>query len=303
MKAVINTKHGLQLQHVEKGIPGTDEILIRVHAATVTAGDVILSNLPGLMYWAPVRSLLGVPPKKTIPGHEFAGIVEAAGQHVTRFKVGDPVFGTTTGLAVGANADYVRLPEAWSTGVIALKPGSLSYTQTAALPVGAMTALYLLRKAEIQPGEKVLIYGASGSVGTYAVQLARYLGADVTGVCSTRNVEMVRSLGANRVIDYTQEDLTQSDEAYAVVFDAVGKMLPAQRKRVLRPNGRHTTIRSATHEDSGSLEFLRTLVDAGEIKPIIDRCFHLEQIAEAYEYVRSGRKAGNVVIQIAEDAS
>ena len=201
MKAIVTTKQGppevLQLQEVAKPIPRDAEVLIRVHAATVTPGDVMLRKLHPAMFI--LMRLFGIRRKK-IPGHEFAGEVEAVGPAVTRFKPGDAVFGTTTGLSTGANAEYVCLPEAWASGVLALKPANLTYAEAAAVPVGGMTALQLLEQGAIQPGQKVLVYGASGSVGTYAVQLAKaHFGADVTGVCSTANVALVESLGAERV--------------------------------------------------------------------------------------------------------
>jgi len=243
MQAIIPTKQGFQLQIITKPIPDDNSILVKVHATTVTRGDTVLSSLPGVMYWSPVRKLLGVPPKKTTPGHEFSGIVEAVGRTVTKFQVGDAVFGTTTGLPVGANAEYVCVPESWETGAIVRKPENLSFREAAAIPVGGMTALYLLKKANVQNGQKVLIYGASGSVGTYAVQLARHFGAEVTGVASTRNVELVKSLGAYLVIDYKTEDFTQSEETYDVIFDAVGKASPKDSKRVLRQDGQFVSIR------------------------------------------------------------
>lgn len=301
MKAVAKSKSGLEVQQIEKPVPDDNEILVKVYAATVTAGDVVLHNLPGFLYWSPIRKILGVPPKKTTPGHEFAGVVEAVGKNVTRFEVGDQVFGTTTGLTVGANAEYICLPELWETGVITIKPTHVPYEQAAAVPVGGMTALYLLRQADIQPGQKVLVYGASGSVGTYAVQLARYFDAAVTAVCSSRNTELVKSLGADRVIDYTVEDFTEGGETYDVILDAVGKISAAKSKRVLKTDGRFVSIRSSTSEATEALIFLRERIEAGELRPVIDRRYSLEQINDAYQYVQTGRKTGNVIITIADD--
>jgi NADPH:quinone reductase-like Zn-dependent oxidoreductase len=244
-------------------------------------------------------SLFGVKRKK-IPGHEFAGVIESVGADVKRFKVGDQVFGTTTGLSVGANAEYVCLPEEWGTGVLTTKPVNQSYEEAAALPVGGMTALYILRKGNIQNGHKVLVYGASGCVGTYAVQLAKHhFGADVTGVCSTANIELVKSLGADRVIDYTKEYITKNGQCYDVVFDAVGKISSSQAKNLLKENGPFLTVQSTTREDVENLAILKELVEAGKLKAVIDKCYPLESVVEAHRYVESGRKKGNVVITVA----
>jgi len=301
MKAIVNTKHGppevLKLQEIEKPVPKDNEVLIKVHAATVTQGDLILRKLHPLMYF-PMR-LFGVR-RKRIPGHEFAGIVESVGAGVNRFKTGDQVFGTTTGLSVGANAEYVCLPEEPATGVLAIKPVNISYEEAAALSVGGMTALYILKKGSIQTGQKVLIYGASGSVGTYAAQLAKHhFGADVTGVCSTANIELVKSLGADQVIDYTKKDIIQSGQIYDVVFDAVGKLSPSDGKKILKENGTFLTVQTTTREARENLVTIKELAEAGKIKAVIDRRFPLEQVAEAHRYVESGRKKGNVVITVA----
>lgn len=300
MKAIVNTKHGppdvLKLTDVEKPTPKDNEVLIKVHAATVTQGDVMLRKLHPLMY-IPMR-LFGVR-RKRIPGHEFAGVIESVGAGVKRFKTGDQVFGTTTGLSVGANAEYVCLPEEPATGVLAIKPDNISYEEAAPLPVGGMTALYILRKGNIQSGQKVLIYGASGSVGTYAVQLARHFGAEVTGVCSTANIELVQSLGADQVIDYTKEEVTKNGQIYDVVFDAVGKLSPSQSKKLLKENGTFLTVQTTTREEIENLVTLKELVEAGKIKAVIDKRFPLEQTAEAHKYVETGRKKGNVVITVA----
>jgi NADPH:quinone reductase-like Zn-dependent oxidoreductase len=301
MKAIVCTKSGppevLQLKEVEKPIPKENEVLIRVHAATVTRGDIVLRKLHPLLY-LPMR-LFGVKRKK-IPGHEFAGEVESTGISVKHFKQGDQVFGTTTGLSVGANAEYVCVPEKWTSGVLAIKPTNMSYEEAAAVPVGGMTALYILRKGNIQSGQKILVYGASGSVGTYAVQLARHhFGAEVTGVCSTVNVELVKSLGADQVIDYTKEDVTKTGPIYDIVFDAVGKIAASQSKSVLKENGYYLSIRSTTSENTENLITLKELVEAGKIEAVIDRRYPLEQVAEAHRYVETGHKKGNVVITVA----
>jgi NADPH:quinone reductase-like Zn-dependent oxidoreductase len=300
MKAIVNTKHGppevLKLKDVEKPSPKENEVLIKVHAATVTQGDLMLRKLHPLMY-IPMR-LFGVR-RKRIPGHEFAGVVESVGADAKRFKTGDQVFGTTTGLSVGANAEYVCLPEKPATGALAIKPDNISYEEAAPLPVGGMTALYILRKGNIQSGQKVLIYGASGSVGTFAIQLARHFGAEVTGVCSTANIELVQSLGADQVIDYTKEEVTKNGQIYDVVFDAVGKLSPSQSKKLLKENGTFLTVQTTTREEIENLVTLKELVEAGKIKAVIDWRYSLEQTAEAHKYVETGRKKGNVVITVA----
>lgn len=304
MRAIIQTRHGggqvLELQEVPKPSPGENEVLIQIAAATVTRGDVILRSMPGWMA-LPMRLFFGMGGKR-IPGHELAGVVEAAGQGVSRFKEGEPVFGTTTGLRVGSYAEYVCLPEEWRGGVLAAKPPGIRFGEAAALPVGGMTALQILRKADPQAGQAVLIYGASGSVGTYAVQLAHSYGALVTGVCSSRNVELVSSLGASHVIDYTREDFTLSSQRYDVIFDAVGKLSESQVRRVLKEDGRYVSVKTMTKEQNSDLLELKELVVAGQVRPVIDRRYPLEQAAEAHRYVETGRKRGNVVLVVRPEA-
>ncbi|MFX0067235.1 MAG: NAD(P)-dependent alcohol dehydrogenase, partial [Candidatus Hermodarchaeota archaeon] len=282
MKAIIATKIGspnyLKLKEVEKPTPKDRGVLIKVHASTVTISDVIMQKLR-FPLWL-IFHLFGIKRKK-IPGHEVAGKVEAIGNNVTKFKVGDQVFGTTSGFSFGANAEYVCLPEEWKEGVLAIKPSNMTYSEAAALPIGGMTALHILRKGNIQSGEKVLIYGASGSVGTFAVQLAKYFGTEVTGVCSTANLDLVKSLGADKVIDYTQEDFVEREDTYDVIFDAVCKISEKRYKRSLKKNGVFLSVKSPTSETREKLLFLRELAEAGKLRSVIDRRYPLEKTAEA----------------------
>ena len=296
MKAVVRNKANLHVQDVEKPKPNSHEVLIKVHAATVTAGDIFMHQIPRIAFIA--ISMLGYKYKPT-PGHEFAGVVEAIGDNVTRFKVGDEVFGTTTGLKTGANAEYICIPESWNKGVIAHKPTNLSFAEAATVPVGAMTAMHFLRKANIQPNQKVLIYGASGSVGSYAVQIAKHMGADITAVSSTRNIHLMQSLGADWVIDYKQEDFSENGTAYDVIFDAVGKTTADQRKRAMKEDGSFVSVSSMASGASDNIYRIVDMAESGHIKPLIDRHYSLEHISEAYQYVQTGRKKGNVVIDIA----
>lgn len=228
---------------------------------------------------------------------ELAGDVESVGKAVTRFKPGDQVFGSTFAANFGGYAEYKCLPE---EGVVALKPPNLTYEEAAALPGGGMTALRVVRHGQVQKGQRVLIYGASGAVGTYAVQLARHYGAEVTGVCSTQNLDLVRSLGAAEVVDYTQEDFTQRGETYDVVIDAVGMLVREQAQRMLTSAGIYVDVHSVPGSELlDDLACLKELVEGGSVKPVIDRCYPLEQIVEAHRYVDQGHKRGNVVITVA----
>ena len=245
MKAIVANQYGgpevLQLKEVGKPQPKDNEVLIKVHATTVTMGDFRMRSFTvPPVFWLPARLMLGITkPKQPIYGMEFAGRVESIGKNVTRFKIGDQVFASTLTENFGAYAEYKCLPE---KAMMAIKPANISFEEAAALPIGATTALRLLRKGKIQRGQKVMIYGASGSVGTYAIQLAKHLGAEVTGVCSTANLEMVKSLGADHVIDYTKETLSATKERYDVIFDTVGKFAKSKASQILMPNGAYITM-------------------------------------------------------------
>jgi NADPH:quinone reductase-like Zn-dependent oxidoreductase len=300
MKAIVCTGSGkpdvLKLKEVPKPTPKDNEILIKVHAATVTIGDTIIRKIPRLIMLT--FGLFSNFKLKKITGHEFAGEVEAVGKDVKRFQKGDQVFGTTTGLSYGANAEYVCVPEEWKQGVVVKKPAKVSYDEAAAVPIGGLTALQILRNGKIKKGQKVLIYGASGSVGTYAVQLAKYWGAEVIGVCSTSNLDLVRSIGAEKVIDYTKEDFTKNGETYDVIFDAVRRIKASKCKNSLKENGLFISSRSPTTEETEDLIFLKELIEAGKLKAVIDRRYPLEKTAEAHKYVDKGHKKGNIVITV-----
>jgi NADPH:quinone reductase-like Zn-dependent oxidoreductase len=325
MKAIICTKYGppevLQLKEVAKPVPKDNEVLVKVHATTVSAADLRIRgfNVPP-SFWLPARLTLGLKkPKQAILGADLAGEIEQVGKDVKRFKKGDGVFAYTEQLG-GAYAEYICLPE---DGCLALKPVNITYEEAAAVPFGGNTALHFLKKAKIRKGQKVLIYGASGAVGTSAVQLAKYFGAEVTGVCSSANLELVKSLGADNVIDYTREDFTKNGKTYDVIFDAVGKSsfsgcmrslkkegvylqavaLPplAIRMRLTSMTSSKTLIGGTALPETENLIFLKELIESGKLKPVIDRRYPLEQIVQAHRYADMGHKKGNVVITVTQN--
>ncbi|UII81646.1 NAD(P)-dependent alcohol dehydrogenase [Flagellimonas sp. CMM7] len=304
MKAAVYNEYGpptvLELTELEKPQPNDDEILIKIYAATVTSGDVRLrgSDFPPL-FWLPARLIFGLfKPKKKILGHELAGVIEGKGKNITKFNIGDSVFGTTTMLNTGSYAEYICVPQEWKHGVISLKPVNLNFKEAAALPIGGMTAMYLLEKANIKAGQKILVYGASGSVGSYAVQLAKQQGTFVMAICSSSNFDMVKSLGADSSIDYKKEDYSLLEDKFDIVFDAVGKTTKARAKKVLNNEGVFVSVKMLTTEKSEHLKRIKELAEKEKLIPFIDRCFPLNEIVSAHEYVDKGHKKGNVVIEI-----
>ena len=321
MKAVICSEYGtpdvLKIKDVEKPVPKENEILVKVHASSVTSGDSHIRSSTYPSWFKPFSLLMFgfKKPRKNIPGDDLSGEIEAVGKQVKRFKIGDQVYGGSSEMGFGGtNAEYKCLPD---NKMVALKPDNMTYTEAAAVPFGGISAFHFLQKAGIQPGEKVLIYGASGSVGTYAVQIAKYMGAEVTGVCSTSNLELVKSLGAEKVIDYTKEDFSKNGQAYDAIFDAVIKTSFSHCKESLKQNGKYITVDwpllqalwnsifsrkkiifGIAPTNSKNLINLKNLIEAGRVKAIIDKVYPIEQIAEAHRYVDKGHKKGNVVIEV-----
>jgi NADPH:quinone reductase-like Zn-dependent oxidoreductase len=330
MKAIVYTQYGspdvLRLEEVEKPIPADNEVLIKIHATSVNYGDTLARNLgnigPGgmnmpFLFWVLARTVFGASkPKNPILGNEFAGEIESVGKDVTRFKKGDQVFGSR-GMSMRANAEFLCVPE---DSLLTAKPANVSYEEASVIPGGALTALTLLRKVNIQKGQKVLILGASGSIGAAALQLAKHYGAEVTGVCGTPRIEMVKALGADKVIDYTKEDFTQGKETYDLIIDVLGRSSFSACRPVLNPGGRvllvsfkekqllqmlWTSLRGGkkvicalSNETPEDLKLIKELVEAGAIKAVIDRSYPLEQTAEAHRYVEAGGKTGSVVITV-----
>jgi NADPH:quinone reductase-like Zn-dependent oxidoreductase len=323
MKAIVWTKYGppdvLQLKEVDRPAPKEDEVLIKIYATTVTAGDCELRSFKNLnVFWLPMRIYMGLirPTRINILGQEIAGEIEAVGKDVTLFKEGDRVF-AATGFRLSAYAEYTCLPE---KGMVAMKPANMTYEEAAAVPLGGLEAWHYLKKGNIQGGQKVLINGAGGSIGAFAVQIAKHFGAEVTGVDSTGKLDLLRSIGADQVIDYTQEDFTKSGQTYDVIFDVIGKSSFSRCERSLMQNGHYLSanpglsqqirglwplitrrmkvVSEYTSRRNEDLIFLRELIEAGRIKSVIDRRYPLEQIAEAHRYVETGHKKGNVVITV-----
>lgn len=327
MKAIVWTKYGspdvLQLKEVAKPIPKDNEVQIKIIATTVTSGDCEMRSLSGaLWYTLLIRAYVGLktPTRITLLGMELAGEIEAVGKDITRFKEGDVVFAATGFVGMGTYAEYICLPEEPEGGALAIKPTNMTYEEATPVPVGGLEALYFLRQGNIQSGQKILINGAGGTIGTFAIQLAKYFGAEVTAVDSTEKLDMLYSIGADRVIDYTQEDFTQSDEIYDFILDVIGKSSFSGSLRLLKQNGCYlianpslsqrvrrqwtsmtsskTVIFGAAYPKAEDLIFLKELIEAGTLKSIIDRHYSLEQTAEAHRYVETGQKTGNVIITV-----
>ncbi len=327
MKAIVWTEYGppdvLQLQEVETPTPKDNEVLIRIYATTVTSGDCEQRSLKLPIWYAlSMRAYVGLrkPERITILGMELAGEIESVGKDVTRFGKGDQVFAATGLVGMGAYAEYISLPEELEDGALAIKPANMTYEEAAAVPVGGLEALGFLRQGNVQSGQKVLINGAGGTIGPFAVQLAKHFGAEVTAVDSTEKLDMLRSIGADQVIDYTKENFTQSGETYDFILDVVSRSPFSGSTRSLKQNGRYLianpglsqmvrgrwtsmtgskkVVFGAAYPKTEDLVFLKELVEAGKLKSVIDRRYPLQQIAEAHRYVETGHKVGNIVITV-----
>ena len=314
MKAFIYTKYGppevLHMAELDKPIPKENEIRVKVYATTVTAGDWRMRKADPVF----ARFLNGIfrPRKIQVLGFEIAGVVESTGKNVVKFKEGDEVF-ASCGFRFGGYAEYKCLDAIGNNekkGIVALKPSNISFEEAAAVPIGGLTALNILRKSglgkdTVDPNysRKILIYGASGSVGTYAIQIAKYYGAEVTAVCSTSNLEMVKSIGADRSLDYTRDNYLEHGVKYDIIFDAVGKMMTgiskSTFKKILAPNGTMLTVDSDHKDNVEDLITLKEMIEAGSVKPVIDRIYSFEEIPEAHKYVEKKHKKGNVAITVA----
>lgn len=301
MKAVIYEKYGspdvLQLKDINKPIPKENEVLIRVHATTVSAGDWRLRKADPFL--ARLFNGLFKPKRVKILGFELAGVIEDVGKKVQSFKKGDPVF-ASCGLRFGAYAEYTCLPE---NDLIAIKPSNMTFEEAATVPIGGLTALRFLKQAGVKMGSRVMIYGASGSVGTFAVQIAKSLGAEITAVCSTTNISLVEKLGAHKVIDYTKDDFTKTETRFDVIFDAVGKTSKSACRHLLKPGGKYVTVTKSPKSNPDDLPVLKELIESGKMIAVIDKRYTLEQIREAHAYVESFRKKGNVVINVLQAES
>jgi len=327
MKEVVWTKYGspdvLELREVEKPVPKDNEVLIKIFATTVTAGDCEQRGLKlPIRYRLLMRAYVGfIKPKRiTVLGMDLAGEIESVGKHVKQFKIGDPVFAATGFVRMGTYAEYICLPEKSEEGALAIKPNNMTFEEASAVPNGGLEALCFLRQGNVQAGQKVLINGAGGTIGTFAVQLAKYFGAEVTGVDSRGKLGMLRSIGADYVVDYTQEDFTKRGETYNFILDVVGKSSFSGSIRSLKQHGRYLIVNSGllqmvrgrwasmtsgkkvifgkTSERTEDLVFLKDLIEAGKLRSVIDRTYPLEQIVEAHRYVETGIKNGNVVITL-----
>jgi NADPH:quinone reductase-like Zn-dependent oxidoreductase len=299
MKAIVYTEYGtpdvLQLKEVAKPIPGDNEVLIKIYSTTVTAGDWRLRK--GDPFLARLFNGIFKPRRVNILGFELAGIIEEVGKKVRSFNPGDSVF-ASCGLKFGGYAEYNCLPE---NDLIAIKPSNMTFEEAASVPIGGLTALRFLKQARIENGQNVLIYGASGSVGTFAVQLGKYFGADVTAVCSTTNIALVKSLGADSIVDYTVEDFTKLKTRFDIIFDTVGKTSKSVCKNLLKPKGRYISVLGSASKNPDDLLSLKKLIESGKLRTVIDRRYTPEQIKEAHTYVESFHKKGNVVVNFLEN--
>jgi NADPH:quinone reductase-like Zn-dependent oxidoreductase len=299
MKAVIYEKYGspdvLKLKNINKPFPKENEVLVKIYAATVSAGDWRMRKADPFL--SRLFNGLFKPKRVNILGFELAGVIEDVGKKVQSFKKNDPVF-ASCGLRFGAYAEYTCLPE---NDLIAIKPSNMTFEEAATVPVGGLTALRFLKQSGIKKGDRVMVYGASGSVGSFAVQIAKAFGAEVTGVCGTTNVSLVRQLGADEIIDYTNEDFTKTQARFDIIFDAVGKTAKSKCKHLLKPGGKYVSVTGTPKSNPGDLLVLKELIESEKLITVIDRRYSLEQIREAHTYVESFRKKGNVVINVISD--